>query len=307
MKKQTMIEFPGGGAPENSSLKAFWLGLLNVILSEIKNLIPQKSKSFYDNIQKLCPAQTSSYSCVVLTKSSSSDFNEIIRSVQNDGQDIQKVPCRKFAFTLAEVLISLGIIGIVAAMTLPGILKKTENKILVNQYKVFYSDFLNSINLFMEQNGCQSWQDTPMADDKLSIEQKTDYFIDNVLKKYLGGAENDIKIKYKYLNHDGIIRTQKYSFITTKGAVLSIENGLWNSNFTVYFDINGKKGPNRAGLDTFRFYFYKDSIPKSAYENPKDWDCSNCGDSCRPDLHPSAAGWGCWNRIIQDGWEIKYR
>ena len=35
---------------------------------------------------------------------------------------------RKSAFTLAEVLITIGIIGIVAAMTLPTIIKDTKNK-----------------------------------------------------------------------------------------------------------------------------------------------------------------------------------
>ena len=36
--------------------------------------------------------------------------------------------CRTFAFTLAEVLITLGIIGIVAAMTLPSLIQNKTNK-----------------------------------------------------------------------------------------------------------------------------------------------------------------------------------
>ena len=42
---------------------------------------------------------------------------------------------RKAAFTLAEVLITLGIIGVVAAMTLPALINKAEDKILESQYK----------------------------------------------------------------------------------------------------------------------------------------------------------------------------
>ena len=35
----------------------------------------------------------------------------------------------KLGFTLAEVLITLGIIGIVAALTIPGLLSRNEEKV----------------------------------------------------------------------------------------------------------------------------------------------------------------------------------
>lgn len=47
--------------------------------------------------------------------------------------------CQKKAFTLAEVLITLGIIGIVAAMTLPSIIQKNNNKVVETRLKKFYS------------------------------------------------------------------------------------------------------------------------------------------------------------------------
>lgn len=47
--------------------------------------------------------------------------------------------CHKKAFTLAEVLITLGIIGIVAAMTLPSIIQKNNNKVVETRLKKFYS------------------------------------------------------------------------------------------------------------------------------------------------------------------------
>lgn len=48
------------------------------------------------------------------------------------------------AFTLAEVLITLGIIGIVAAMTLPAAINKTKNKELEVAFKKSYS-LLNQV------------------------------------------------------------------------------------------------------------------------------------------------------------------
>ena len=45
----------------------------------------------------------------------------------------------KEGFTLAEVLITLGIIGVVAALTLPSLIQKNNNKVVETRLKKFYS------------------------------------------------------------------------------------------------------------------------------------------------------------------------
>ena len=60
----------------------------------------------------------------------------------------------KKAFTLAEVLITLGIIGVVAAMTLPALTAKYKEKILITQIKRAYSDLQNALKLYAAQNEC---------------------------------------------------------------------------------------------------------------------------------------------------------
>lgn len=50
------------------------------------------------------------------------------------------------AFTLAEVLITLGIIGIVAAMTLPVVMTKVDEIVLKNQFKKTYSLLSQALN-----------------------------------------------------------------------------------------------------------------------------------------------------------------
>lgn len=54
----------------------------------------------------------------------------------NKNEDCMK---RIFAFTLAEVLITLGIIGIVAAMTIPAIINNSEKQSIVSKVKEAYS------------------------------------------------------------------------------------------------------------------------------------------------------------------------
>ena len=45
----------------------------------------------------------------------------------------------KFGFTLAEVLITLGIIGVVAALTLPSLVTNYQKQVTVNKLKKFYN------------------------------------------------------------------------------------------------------------------------------------------------------------------------
>lgn len=66
---------------------------------------------------------------------------------------------------MAEVLVTLGIIGIVAAMTLPTIINKSQEFILRNQYKRAYNVFLNGLLTAQAKMGypvnCYYWEKNP--------------------------------------------------------------------------------------------------------------------------------------------------
>lgn len=51
------------------------------------------------------------------------------------------------AFTLAEVLITLGIIGVVAAFTLPALIQKNNNKVVETRLMKFYSTINQAVRL----------------------------------------------------------------------------------------------------------------------------------------------------------------
>ncbi len=64
--------------------------------------------------------------------------------------------CRSLSgkgFTLAEVLITLGIIGIVASMTLPTIVQKYRNHVVETRLKKFYTIFNQAIRLAEAEYG----------------------------------------------------------------------------------------------------------------------------------------------------------
>src|SRR5574344_966823 len=60
---------------------------------------------------------------------------------------------RKNAFTLAEVLITLGIIGVVAALTIPTLMQKTEERETVSKLKKVYSTLQNAYSRAINDEG----------------------------------------------------------------------------------------------------------------------------------------------------------
>ena len=62
----------------------------------------------------------------------------------------------KAAFTLAEVLITLGIIGVVAAMTMPTIVANYQSKMFATKLKHAHSLLQNALNLYKAKNNCDN-------------------------------------------------------------------------------------------------------------------------------------------------------
>jgi len=165
---------------------------------------------------------------------------------------------RSKAFTLAEILITLGIIGIVAAMTLPSVINKIEESVFTNQYKKLYSTLANAVNKAnSDQNfivtsiSAGSWSanfgalDTNLNIVKTCTSAELCWTQDTVLG--LNGVDINA---YDWNFDDAKARNAK---ILADGAVIS---GLFITGSTgskaylqFYVDLNGKKGPNRLGRD----------------------------------------------------------
>lgn len=73
------------------------------------------------------------------------------------------------AFTLAEVLITLGIIGVVAAMTIPTLMAKIQENTYKSQYKKIFSELNQALRLLEEDDSsplllCKSMDDKCFRD-----------------------------------------------------------------------------------------------------------------------------------------------
>jgi prepilin-type N-terminal cleavage/methylation domain-containing protein len=184
----------------------------------------------------------------------------------------------KKAFTLAEVLITLGIIGVVAAMTIPTLMQDTQNKQTITAVKKTYSELIDAKKLIEIDNGdIQNW--IP-ATGSTGDNDLTNLFANKmkVIKNCTeSGVTGCVGNNYKYLNGDAypylgsnaqavIVLADGTSMIfTTFGSSGNSSYGAAGTDMgtafgDVYVDINGPKQPNTIGKDVFSYFITRNGI-----------------------------------------------
>ena len=187
------------------------------------------------------------------------------------------------AFTLAEVLITLGIIGVVAAMTIPTLLSNLRAKRLETEFKKAYADLNVAARAFYADND-MSFRDYQIetGEGKSNSTDSLKYFITylkgDTMKKYSPkGFDNQMGIKSYNLNNQ--VTTQypcNQSIIVRDpiGRTYSLDDSAASFNFSIgpkiCVDINGVDRPNKWGVDKFIFVFNSDNsvIPYTG----KNWE-----------------------------------
>lgn len=172
-----------------------------------------------------------------------------------------------FGFTLAEVLITLGIIGVVAAMTIPTLLHRLQAIKLRSQFLKSYST-LKQISKLMQADGL-----TGDANDYPPLSPSSFKF---TFANYLKGATNCgiagkdcygeyLSTYYKPITgrkqFSGLRVGQEGSFLLPDGSIIFISNGYpVGTPISIAVDINGyKTPPDTAGYDLFYFQLMDDA------------------------------------------------
>ena len=174
---------------------------------------------------------------------------------------------RKAAFTLAEVLITLGIIGVVAALTIPSLIAKYQEQQLKAQFKKTYSTMAQALQFVVLDNGgdvaCYRGNDDvtgggvgttecialykKLAEKMKYVKYCPSHSYDNgcipEYKSYHSGA------CYGYSEND--MNNFAFTYVLADGSLLISYGQGREAIFAV--DINGKKGPNERGKDLFSF------------------------------------------------------
>lgn len=242
---------------------------------------------------------------------------------------------RRTAFTLAEVLITLGIIGVVAALTLPNLIQNYQKQVAINRLKHAYSVISNTLKRAEADYGNitewglteNSWKEY----ETNSVLSDIQAFAEKYMRPYLVGTEykfctiKDWGYKTPIKNMDGSI----YSSLTGRLPGFRLNNGTivfmnvqtytttgpngekYLAEYDFYIDIDGPNGQNTFGKDIFsamlpfanntRFLF-KQTFRLNKGENIMRLDKytrAQTLENCK------TKGTLCGTLIQQDGWQMK--
>ncbi len=246
---------------------------------------------------------------------------------------------RRAAFTLAEVLITLGIIGVVAVMTLPTLIQNYQKHITVNRLKVNYNILNNAVRRAEADFGeITTWDEllnsysTDYDGNKPAVKLQAASIIKKYLMPYLSGAQltetkslAQLGYKRPILNAKGSI----FAPINATGPILTLKNGtvilisidisnpdaegkkyLYGLNLVI--DIDGPNGYNTKGKDVFlaslpyarntRVMFHQNY---RVFPNTRKMEIISIN---REDLKincKTSNGNYCGALIQMDGWQIK--
>lgn len=248
----------------------------------------------------------------------------------------------KKAFTLAEILITLGIVGIVSALTIPTLIQNYKKQVLVNQLKKAMSEISQGLQLMMAEDEVTSLTQINGAVSYCSSQNRfeTDWHCIPLGKRFLSSFKGSRYVtniqdipnyKWKYLNEEkyevpGIVSAHILAdgamilwgehwlgdtLMTEEGHPLNREDIGYVMLMTI--DVNGFKGPNQWGRDLFYFMASPEGnlIPAGSEDfrnrrgNVYLWNWSTLG-SCDPKNNKNSNGTGCAARIIEKGWKMDY-
>lgn len=206
--------------------------------------------------------------------------------------------CRKFGFTLAEVLITLGIIGIVAAMTLPPLVQKQQEKVTVARVKKAYSILQQAFMMAVQKDGPPDlWGVTEMYEPESHIitARKFMPYI-KVLTDCTGMKSHEV---YKKCTKSFSDNASYASFRIADGTTVIVRqwNGKCNGRYgntkglknvcgQIMIDTNGTGRPDYLGQDIYSFYLTKQGL----YPSGTEFDRISIKTHCKRSV--------AWNQII---------
>ncbi|MCD8024855.1 MAG: type II secretion system GspH family protein [Candidatus Gastranaerophilales bacterium] len=236
---------------------------------------------------------------------------------------------RKKAFTLAEVLITLAIIGVVAAMTIPTVLSNYQKKETVTRLKKTYSELAQAISASqLENENYQSWDYSLNAYD----------FFNKYLTPFIKISEttvSDARLEgYKWLQISGNEETGLWNLrVSGEHRIITLSSGVQIFLPTIYtsgqtsnatskstgflVDLNGFNKPNQLGKDLFYFTLHINKGLLLAYKND-DESYDDIPMRTREELmdksqsptysyqcNKQGRGLWCGALIMVDNWEIR--
>ena len=184
---------------------------------------------------------------------------------------------RRVAFTLAEVLITIGIIGIVAAMTIPTLIVNYQKREFASRLSQTFSVLSNAVKMAQVEYGdiatwgYQKYYGTTIAPNGDKSQYVKEY-AEKYFLPYLKVSKNYGKVKLKDIGYSGFKSKDGRSYYSAAKELYTVElnngttlffdynmstveiDGVETPSITapiIFIDVNGKTGPNILGRDFF--------------------------------------------------------
>lgn len=226
-------------------------------------------------------------------------------------------------FTLAEILIALGIVGVVAVLTIPSVMKNYKNRMFTSQLEKVYSQIANATDAIMSDDQTDNFYETKAGraaaqDESGEYTAGPPYFLNTyfkTLKKNCKDSATEPCAKstagtYKtiYGTAVGGIGGNSYCIQTVNGATICSFFNSTNTCMSVLVDVNGLDGPNVAGRDIFSMDIHRNGTisdySSACADNSFGAPASSCTLGATTSLYDAASG--CLTSVIESGWKMEY-
>jgi len=147
------------------------------------------------------------------------------------------------AFTLSELLITLGIIGVVAALTMPSLIAHNKKRMIETRLRKVHSTMNQAVMLSIAN---ETWTQPPT--EKRNDNEALNEWMKTALFPYLSNIKT---FKPNEINHPHSVYNSGYGIIFPDGSIMRFNN---NFQISAFYDVNGINGPNKGGIDLFTFY-----------------------------------------------------
>nr|QGT49853.1 hypothetical protein Melaina855_2400 [uncultured Candidatus Melainabacteria bacterium] len=230
-------------------------------------------------------------------------------------------------FTLSEILITLGIVGIVAVLTVPGVMRNYQNRLYTAQLEKVYAQISDAAQAIMNDEHVDNYYETT-AGGTMNAECPASgncttglgYFLNNYFKSVKKNCnrgddkciytEND---KYKTISGENIngvtSANNHYCVQTVTGASICGFHNTNNNCTSILVDVNGLAQPNVTGRDVFAMDIHKNGsisdYNSGCADNSKGAPANTCTTTISTSSIFTTAS-GCLNSIIDAGWKMEY-
>ena len=178
------------------------------------------------------------------------------------------------AFTLAEVLITLVIIGVIAALTIPTLMKNYKKHEIETRLKQNYSLIQNALGMAKAEYGDSSnWEEISRPSQpggKLDVISFFEKYLIPHIKVVKSGKFTLSELGYTtpvyYPDGNTVWMNNSndtyHKYVLNNGSVIIAEGGAGTNNsdgkrvfykFYMFIDLNGAKGPNTLAKDIFAY------------------------------------------------------